>query len=47
MNKIINFCYLYPHPNLPPRGKEQKAKLTPLGETGKGVKNNKSKLIDY
>ena len=36
MNKTINFYYLYPHPDLPPGGKELKAKLFPLGGNGKG-----------
>jgi hypothetical protein len=40
MNKIINFYYLYPLPNLPPRGKEQKVKLFPLGGNGKGGYQN-------
>jgi hypothetical protein len=36
MNMIINFYYLYPHPNLPPRGKELEVKLFPLGGNGEG-----------
>jgi len=31
---IINFYYLYPHPNLPPGGQEQEP--FPLGGNGKG-----------
>jgi len=37
MNKTSGFYYLYPLPNLPPRGKEPKVSFSPLGETGKGV----------
>jgi hypothetical protein len=35
--KSMNFhnVHTIPHPNLPPRGKEQS--ISPLGETGKGV----------
>jgi hypothetical protein len=47
MNKIIIFYYSHPLPDLPPRGKELKAKLSPLGETGKGVIKNKMEVIDY
>ena len=52
MNKIINFFYLYPLPSrylsgLPPQGKELKAKLSPLGETGKGVILKNMDVIDY
>jgi hypothetical protein len=52
---IINQNYAfkignYPHPDLPPRGKEKKIPISPLGETGKGVqvnKTNKTKLSKY
>ena len=36
MNKTSSFYYLYPLPNLPPRGKELKVRLFPLGGNGKG-----------
>jgi hypothetical protein len=31
------FSFNNPHPSLPPRGKEHKQSLSPLGETGKRV----------
>jgi hypothetical protein len=42
MNKTSVFDYLYPLPNLPPGGKELKARLFPLGGNGKGGKYNES-----